>query len=171
MKYKIIIFIAIVVFLSLITTKLAIATNEAIVKNNAEEVELEAQNALQEKINAMTTVELIDHIAPRYGQDPALIKKITYCESNHNPNANHDGGHGQGSTGFHRATFNDWKVKFGHPEYIYESNFDQIALMAEAFSKGESYRRAWTTYRAYSNGGVYSFYSNLLKGNYTVVCK
>jgi hypothetical protein len=164
---KILIFIAIVVLIALITTKIAQAYNKVIAVKEVEE----AQVTLQQKIDAMTTVELIEYIAPQYGQDIALQKKINWCESHHDETKIHDGGHGQGSTGFHRKTFEGWKIEFGHPDYVYESNYDQIALMAEAFSKGEEYRRAWTTYRAYMNGGTYSFHSNLLDKDFTVTCK
>lgn len=164
---KILIFIAILVFLTLITTKIARAYNEAIAVKEA----VDAQIALQQKIDAMTTVELIEYIAPQYGQDPALLKKIIKCESGFDHTKTHDGGHGKGSTGFHKKTFESWKIKLGHPELKYESNFDQITLMSIAFKAGEDYRDDWTTYRAYVNGGVYSFYSKLLKGYYTVRCK
>jgi hypothetical protein len=164
---KIIILIAAIAFLFLITTRMVRGYTEAITQKRVEREQI----ALQARVDAMTIEEAINYIAPQYGQDPALIYKITHCESRHVLEADHDGGHGKGVTGFHKRTFEDWKVKLGRPELRYESNFDQITLMSLAFSKGEDYRRAWTTYRAHKNGGTYSFYSNLLKGHYTVVCK
>lgn len=123
-------------------------------------------------VEAMSVPEMIDYIAPQYGADTELLKKITFCEASHNlGNVIHDGGRGTGTTGFLKNTFNDWKVKLGRPELVYESNFDQLTLMAIAFEKGESYRMAWTSYRAYINGGTYTFYSSYEHRWITVHCK
>lgn len=121
----------------------------------------------------MTVDEMISGTAPRWKQDPALISKISYCESHHLV-AVHDGGYGKGVTGIHANTFERWlsAYKKENGETLnYDSTYDQLKMMAWAFSKGDSYRNQWTTYVAYTNGGTYSFYSKLLKGHFTVHCK
>lgn len=94
--------------------------------------------------------EIIKCIAPAYGQDSKLIDRVVFEESSYNTIANHDGGQGKGVTGLHKTTFDWW-----YPKYLketgenlnYESNLDQLKLMSWAFSKGESYRMAWSTYK------------------------
>lgn len=123
-----------------------------------------------QRIVDQTIPEMIQEIAPRFGEDPKLIEKITWCES-HWKIAVHDGGYGKGITGLHSGTF-----KLYLPAYEketgetlnYDSSYDQLKMMSYMFSIGEA--RQWTTYRAYKNGGTYSFYSHLLKKNFTVRC-
>lgn len=94
--------------------------------------------------------EVIKCIAPAYGQNPALIDRIVFLESSYNPNAIHDGGKGKGAVGFHKTTFEYWNKTFFKETgkvLVYENNADQIELMSWAFSKGEQYRMAWSTYR------------------------
>lgn len=120
-----------------------------------------------------TVQDMIDEIAPKFGQEPKLISKISYCESMHRVVV-HDGGYGKGVTGIHRKTFEGWLPLYQkemHETLNYDSTYDQVKMMAWAFSKGDSYRNQWSTYVAYKKGGVYSFYSKLLKGHYTVYCK
>lgn len=135
----------------------------------SKDVAVSPQNAPEQDFEAMSVSELIDYIAPQYGADKELIKKITWCESKHKA-LPHDRGLGFGVTGYHRKTFEYHKGLFGRSELKYESTFDQLTLMSIAFSKGEQYRNLWTTYVAYKNGGTYSFYSNTLQGHYTVKC-
>ena len=120
-----------------------------------------------------TIEEMILEIAPRFEQDPALISKISYCESKHKEVV-HDGGYGLGVTGIHKKTFEGWLPLYQKEQgetLNYASSYDQLKMMSWAFSKGDSYRNQWTTYVAYKKGGTYSFYSRLLKGNFTVRCK
>lgn len=119
---------------------------------------------------SMTIPELINYVAPQYGQDPALLSKIAWCESNHDINADHDGGRGKGATGLHRTTFIGWAKEMGQ-ELDYNSRMDQIRVMAWAFSQGESKRDDWTTYRAYMNGGTYTFKQSKTGITYTSRCK
>lgn len=120
-----------------------------------------------------TVVGIIDYVAPQFGQDPKLISKISYCESEHIV-TDHDGGRGKNVTGIHDDTFNGWLPLYekerGETLNI-DSTFDQLKMMSWAFSKGDAYRKQWTTYVAYLNGGEYTFYSRLLKGTYTAKCK
>lgn len=118
-----------------------------------------------------SVVELINYVAPMYGQDPELIGKITWCESG-NIVASHDGGQGKNVTGLHDETFDVFL-----PAYIKKygetldkkSTFDQLKMMSFIFSLGEKERRLWTTYVAYKNGGSYTF---PYKGKpYTAHCK
>lgn len=121
-----------------------------------------------------TVDELILEIAPKFNQDPQLIKKIIYCESGGKVKS-HDNGRGTNITGIHNTTFDYWLKKYKETYYNEELNknstYDQIKMMSWAFSQGEEYRRAWTTYVAYKNGGTYTFYSKLLEGTYTARCK
>jgi len=117
--------------------------------------------------------EMIEELAPRFGQDPQLIKKISWCESGHKIKI-HDGGYGVGVTGIHRATFAGWLSIYQKEiseTLNYNSTYDQLKMMSWAFSKGKSYRNQWTSYVAYTNGGTYSFFSQLLQKHFTVVCK
>jgi len=173
MNTKIKILVGILVFLLVFlgTWKYAHAQIQTRRELQAQEAERIALERLKLSIEAMSVPELIDYIAPQYGASPELLKKIVWCESNFKTDVWHDNKHGWGTTGFHRTTFEDWQKRFGREDLIYESNFDQIVLMAIAFEKGESYRRAWTSYRAYSNGGTYTFYSRLMGRWYTVTCK
>lgn len=120
-----------------------------------------------------TVEEMIQVIAPQFEQDPALISKISYCESHHK-DATHDGGLGQGVAGIHKKTFDYWLKAYTEEmgeTLHYESSYDQIKMMSWAFSKGDAYRNQWTTYVAYMNGGTYSFYSRTLQGHFTAKCK
>lgn len=120
-----------------------------------------------------TVIEIIGEIAPRFGQDPKLIEKITWCESHHEVKS-HDGGRGTNVTGIHDKTFDGWLPLYEKEQgetLDKASTYDQIKMMAWAFSKGDGYRNQWTSYVAYTNGGIYSFYSKLLKAHFTVKCK
>jgi len=120
-----------------------------------------------------TVEEMIQDIAPMFGQDPKLISKISWCESKHEV-LPHDGGRAVNVTGIHDTTFKGWLPKYQkerNENLNIDSTYDQLKMMSWAFSKGESYRTQWTTYVAYTNGGTYSFYSRLLKGHYTARCK
>lgn len=128
---------------------------------------------VKKQIASMTVVEMIDYIAPQFDQDPKLISKISYCESNHVVTS-HDGGRGRNITGIHDATFDGWLRLYqeeNHETLDKGSTYDQIKMMSWAFSKGPSYRNQWTTYVAYTKGGTYAFYSKLLKANFIVHCK
>ncbi len=123
-------------------------------------------------LEAMSVPELIDYIAPQYGADPELVKKIAFCEASYRTdNVIHDGGRGKGTTGILLNTFNYWKIKLDLPELRYESNYDQLVMMSKAFATGEEYRWAWTSYRAYKNDGTYTFYSSYEHRWITVYCK
>lgn len=118
------------------------------------------QQALETHIRLTThgsIPELIDYIAPQFNQSPELIKKIAYCEANYRHFPVHDGGQGIGTTGILKTTFNGWTKQMGRTDLRYESNYDQIYVMAWAFSQGEHYRDDWTTYVAYKKGGTYTF--------------
>lgn len=117
--------------------------------------------------------DIIEEVAIKFDQDPILINKISFCESRHKV-ASHDGGRGINVTGIHDKTFKGWLSlyeKETEETLDINSTYDQLKMMSWAFSKGEKYRRQWTTYVAYKNGGTYTFYSKLLKGTYTAKCK
>lgn len=131
---------------------------------------VEAKEVSVKKV--LTVKEIINEVAPKFGQDPKLISKITWCESNHKV-VNHDNGHGRGVTGIHKATFKRWLplyIKEVRETLNYDSTYDQLKMMSWAFSKGKSYRNQWTSYVAYTKGGTYSFHSKLLQRDFTVKC-
>ena len=123
--------------------------------------------------NSLTTEQIIEKTALQFNQDPALISKISWCESGHKIKQ-HDGGRGVNMTGIHDDTFNRWlpiyRKEVGETLSI-DSTYDQFKMMSWAFSKGEDYRDDWTTYVAYRNGGEYAFHSRLLKKDFVVLCK
>lgn len=138
-----------------------------------DESEVPERHIVQEKPVYQTVDEIIKDVAPKFGQDPKLISKISYCESKHKV-VSHDGGRAVNVTGIHNTTFDLWLKKYEKEQgetLDKESTYDQIKMMSWAFSQGDKYRNQWTTYVAYKNGGTYSFYSNLLKGHFTARCK
>lgn len=128
---------------------------------------------IPKKIPEPTVAQLVAAIAPAFGQDPQLIGRIIQCESG-GVVAIHDGGRGVGVTGIQSATFALWLplyLKDAGATLDYGSTADQIRMMSWAFSKGEGYRRQWTTYVALRNGGEYSFFSRILGRQVTAKCK
>jgi hypothetical protein len=125
-------------------------------------------------VQELSVKEMSSLTAMMFGQDPKLLNKIMWCES-HGQVSDHDGGRGLNVTGIHDQTFDLWLPQY--EKDIGESldktkTWDQLKMMAWAFSKGEDYRDDWTTYVAYmSPDHTYSFYSTLLKAHFTVVCK
>ena len=123
-------------------------------------------------VKVLTIPEQIEKAALQFNQDPKLISKIAYCESEHKV-LPHDGGRGVNMTGIHDTTFKGWlplyQKEVGETLDI-KSTLDQFKMMSFAFSKGDTYRRQWTTYRAYKNGGTYTFYSRLMKKTFTSRC-
>lgn len=125
-------------------------------------------------VNKMSYVEMIDYVAPQFGQNPTLIKKVVYNESGFKVQC-HDSCRAKNITAIHDTTFKGWLPKYkketGETLNI-NSQFDQIKMLSWAFSKGSSYRNQWTTYVACTSpNGKYSFYSNMMGRSYTVTCK
>lgn len=138
-----------------------------------DESEIPERTQVQEKPVYVTVDEIIEDVAPRFGQDPKLISKISYCESKHQV-VSHDGGRAVNVTGIHNTTFDQWLKNYEKEQgetLDKHSTYDQVKMMSWAFSKGDKYRNQWTTYVAYKNGGTYTFYSKLLKGTFTARCK
>ena len=120
-----------------------------------------------------TVDEIINEVAPKFGQDPKLISKITFCESSHKVQS-HDGGRAYNITGIHNTTFNYWLKQYEkemNETLDINSTYDQIKIMSWAFSKGDKYRNQWTSYVSYTNGGTYTFYSKMLGKTFTAKCR
>ncbi len=118
-----------------------------------------------------TVPEIIDYVTPTFGQDPLVIRKITWCESGWQV-VDHDNHAGLNVTGIHDDTFRGWLPDYekeNHETLNIDSTYDQIKMMSWAFSKG--YANQWTTWVAYHNGGTYSFWSPSLKKHFIVHCK
>ncbi len=101
----------------------------------------------------MTVPEVIHEMSTTYGVNEKMLSEIIFCESSFQQGVSHDGGQGVGVTGFHRDTFNGWSRRFGL-DLNYNSTYDQVKLMAIAFTKGEEYRDDWTSYRRYATYGT-----------------
>lgn len=143
--------------------------------NKAINIQAEKQ-ALEDatrRVETMTVPEMIDYIAPQYGQSPEVIKKITWCESGHKI-LPHDGHKGTNITGIWDSTFKSWlplyEKEIGETLNI-NSQFDQIKMMSFAFSKGDEYRYQWSTYHAYVNGGKAKIWSRYYNKYIIVYCK
>ncbi len=121
------------------------------------------------KLTDYSVTELIDYYSVVYKQDPILLKKIAECESDYNKTLLGDKGRAYSVYQFHKDTFDRWSKEMGE-NLDYKSYLDNIKLGVWSFSQGEKYRNAWTTYVAIKKGGKYSFYSKLLKDNFTVYC-
>lgn len=129
---------------------------------------LEARISL---IESMTVPEMIEYIAPQFGQPTKAIKTIVCSESNFLV-LPHDGGRAVNVTGIWDTTFDGWL-----PQYEKEmgetlnkkSTFDQLKMMSWAFSKGDSYRYQWSTYHAYVNGGQARIWSRYYNRHFNIV--
>lgn len=111
------------------------------------------QVPIQDTERVMTIPEIITEMAQTYSVNEGMLSEIIFCESSFNQNAYHDSGQGTGVTGFHRTTFSGWAKDFGL-DLNYNSTYDQVKLMAIAFTKGEEYRDDWTSYRRYVQYGT-----------------
>ena len=117
-----------------------------------------------------SVLELIDYYSSIYRQDPVLLKKVAWCESQYEKDLPGDGGRAYSVFQIHKPTFEQWSKEMG--ELLDYGNYqDHIKVATWAFAQGEEYRKKWTTYVAIKNGGTYSFYSKLLKKHFTVFCK
>lgn len=101
----------------------------------------------------MTIPEVIHEMSTTYGVNEKMLSEVIFCESSFRQGVSHDGGQGVGVTGFHKTTFDGWNKQFGL-NLNYYSSYDQVKLMAIAFTKGESYRDDWSSYRRYIKYGT-----------------
>lgn len=131
-------------------------------------VKAEETFAQPEQEIPLTPLDYADKYAKQYGVDPLVFKKVMLCESGGRQNVKGDGGRANGVFQFHLGTFLSYEKQLGI-DLDYASYQDQIHLAAYMFSIGEA--RHWTAYRAYMNGGTYSFYSSQLGKHFTVTCK
>lgn len=117
-----------------------------------------------------TVKQALAKFTKKFGSDYQLVSSVVSCESNFDPKTIGDNGLALNIAQFHRDTFISMSKELGE-QLDYNSSYDQAKLISWAFSKGESYKRQWTTYVAIKNGGEYSFYSKQLQDWYTVKCK
>lgn len=115
---------------------------------------------IQEKVNQFSNI---------YSIDSKLVSKVVECESKYDHEQEGDGGRAFGVMQYHEASFKRHAKLMGEPDLDYYSTYDQIKVGTWALANGHA--REWTAYRAIMNGGVYSFYSKLLKKHFTVKCK
>lgn len=109
--------------------------------------------------------------ADMYGVDPNIGIAVMKCESKAKQSTIGDNGNAKGVFQYWDDT---WKrhyrefYKLTGIELSKDSPADNARLAMWAFSTGKA--DEWTTYRAITNGGTYSFYSRQLKGHFTVKC-
>jgi hypothetical protein len=137
------------------------------------------QEVIQEPVVVKTErqliLESISTNAAQYKINRDESYSLLMCESGLNPRAKGDSKDGvylaTNIAQYHRGTFNRHNEAF-FKEYGYylsaDSWEDNIKLQSFALSKG--WGNEWTMYRALKNGGTYSFYSKLLKKDFTVTC-
>lgn len=114
-----------------------------------------------------TTKELVTKYAQVYNVNSKVMLAMMRCESSGNQSAIGDGGRAKGIYQYHTGTWERIEDKLGKDMDI-NSEHDQIHMTAYALSQGMGSQ--WTSYVAIKNGGTYSFYSKLMKQNYTVKC-
>ena len=117
------------------------------------EAPLPTQVPIIDTQRVMTIPEVIHEMSTTYGVNEKMLSEVIFCESSFRQGVSHDGGQGVGVTGFHRDTFDDWNKRFGL-DLNYYSSYDQVKLMAIAFTKGENYRDDWSSYRRYVTYGT-----------------
>ncbi len=125
----------------------------------------------------LTVQETIVKYAVQYAAPEKELLSVAKCESGFDPNRKGDYKNGVylalGEFQIHEDTFWGWEKEFflETSEHLdYQSSHDRIKLTAWIWVNRPQYRRAWTTYRALKNGGVYSFYSRQLEKYFTVTC-
>lgn len=126
-----------------------------------------------------TPADYIKAAAAKFGADETELLKVGTCESHLGKTTKGDFNGttylAYGLFMYHKGTWTRMSKLYNaiYPErnLSIDSIEDQAELTAFIFAKYPSMKREWSTYVAYKNGGTYSFYSKVLKGNYTVVCK
>lgn len=118
----------------------------------------------------LTIEETIAKYSQIYGAPERLLYSMAMCESNLNPNIKGDSGLAVGLFQYHDGTWNRMSSYMGETLDKY-SWHDQIKLTAWVAANRPDRLREWTSYVAIQKGGTYSFYSKLLKRNFTVHCK
>jgi hypothetical protein len=170
-KQKLIVFLSALGVLIYIAYGLCVSYVRATTIRKSNSVEQQALETHTRLTTHGSIPELIDYIAPQFGQPTKAIKTIVCSESNFLV-LPHDGGRAVNVTGIWDTTFDGWL-----PQYEKEmgetlnkkSTFDQIKMMSWAFSKGDSYRYQWSTYYAYVNGGQARIWSRYYNRHFNIV--
>lgn len=114
--------------------------------------------------------EVIEYYHEKYGGDLEMNKAIARCESGFNEKVIGDSGRAKSIYQYHKETFYRHAKLLGLEGIKWESYHDQAQLFAKTAVDRPDLLSEWTTYRAIKNGGVYTFYSRLLKKTFTVRC-
>jgi hypothetical protein len=115
-------------------------------------------------------IDYINKWADFYKTDKVELGKIASCESNMGVIKTGDKGLAHGLYQYHTGTWLKAEKLIKEDLDINDIE-DQAKMTAFLWAKYPSWKTQWTTYVAYKNGGTYSFYSRVLEGHYTVVCK
>lgn len=118
----------------------------------------------------LSPIDYIYKWADYYKADKVELKKIASCESNLGKIKVGDKGLAHGLFQYHVGTWIKAEKLIGE-ELDIDSIDDQAKMTAFIWVNHPEWKTQWTTYVAYKNGGTYSFYSRVLQGYYTVVCK
>lgn len=159
--YKKMVFCAIVSLLALSTKTIA----EAPPEDNPQKI--------------LSPRESIVEYANRFGTDPNVLLKVADCESHYDPKAVGDYKNGEylaiNIYQYHSGTWDEFVEiyqKEVYDEQLERDSYqDQAKVTAYIFAKHPEFRKRWTSYVAYANGGTYTFYSKLLEKEFTVVCR
>lgn len=163
---------------TLIVTGLFIGLAYSTVITQAEAPFIELEKA-EIKIDEPTLEEYIEEYATRFGSDESMVKKVCECESGTGKRLSGDFKNGIylaiGPFQYHNET---WIRHAKIYEAVYHEKLDrnsihdQAKLVSFIFSlDDEELKREWSSYRAITSGGIYTFYSKLLEKTFTVVCK
>lgn len=134
---KWIIAIAVILFLILIAKRV----HAEIQSNRVVDAQIDAQNALQQRLDSMTVEDTIIYASKAYGGNLSQLKAVSWCESGNKYNVYGDGGDAYGIFQFHRPTFDQFSKEMGL-ELDYYSSLDQAKVASYMFANGK--QSHWT---------------------------
>jgi len=127
-------------------------------------------------IEQRSYVQQILYYTKLFGSDTRTVYSVGYCESGFRDGILvGDEGHSHGEFAYFKETWARYAKMFNkhfgtNYQFDINSRHDQIKLTSWVFTLEEVNKREWTTYRALTNGGTYTFYSKFLKKTFTIKC-
>lgn len=125
----------------------------------------------------LTASEYISMYSEIFNTDAVELTKIAQCESHLGKYKTGDKGLATGLFMYHSGTWTRAVNLYRSETKDYTTVFDKTSIKDQAFitsyiwANHPEWKKQWSTYVAYKNGGTYSFYSRVLQGYYTVTCK
>lgn len=181
--FKRLVFIAVLSLITISSKGIAESPNQhaAVVQPVAEAVSLETVEVAKTETPKATATDLIIKYAAIYEADKTELIKVGSCESHLGKLKGGDYKNGvylaRGLFMYHKGTWNKavslFKKEMNQPDRIFsiDSIEDQAEVTAFIWAKHPDWKKQWSTYVAYKNGGTYSFYSRVLEKYFTVTCK